>query len=72
MFPVRIGTRSRWFLLEVENLFPDRFRDRKDGGGASVSALDLLKTSVYSWYSSGIAERSIFLEMVLDLACIVE
>ena len=26
----------------------------------SVSALDLLKTSVYSWYSSGIEERSIF------------
>ena len=24
MFPVRIGTKSRWFLLEVENLFPDR------------------------------------------------
>jgi len=34
--------------------------------------LDLLKTSAYSWYSSGIAERSIFLEMVVDLACIVE
>ena len=38
----------------------------------SVSALDLLKTLAYSWYSSGIAERSIFLEMVVDLACIVE
>jgi len=34
--------------------------------------LDLLKTSAYSWYSSGIAERSIFSEMVVDLACIVE
>jgi len=27
---------------------------------------------VYSWYSSGIAERSIFSEIVVDLACIVE
>jgi len=34
--------------------------------------LDLLKTLVYSWYSSGIAERSIFSEIVVDLACIVE
>jgi len=32
----------------------------------------LSKTSAYSWYSSGIAERSIFSEMVVDLACIVE
>jgi len=38
----------------------------------SVSALDLLKTSAYSWYSSGIVERSISLKMVVDLACIVE
>jgi len=38
----------------------------------SVSALDLLKTSVYSCYSSGIVKRSIFSEMVVDLACIVE
>ena len=38
----------------------------------SVSALDLLKTLAYSWYSSGIEERSIFSEMVVDLACIVE
>ena len=38
----------------------------------SVSALDLLKTSAYSWYSSGIAERSIFSEIVVDLVCIVE
>ena len=38
----------------------------------SISALDLLKTLAYSWYSSGIAERSIFLETVVDLACIVE
>ena len=34
--------------------------------------MDLLKTSVYSWYSSGIAERLIFSEMVVDLACNVE
>jgi len=34
--------------------------------------LDLLKTLAYSWYSSGIAERSIFSEIVVDLACIVE
>jgi len=27
---------------------------------------------VYSWYSSGIEERSIFSEMVVDLACIIE
>jgi len=38
----------------------------------SVSALDLLKTSAYSWYSSGMAERSIFSEMVVDLACIMD
>ena len=29
--------------------------------GVSVSALDLLKTLAYSWYSSGMAERLIFL-----------
>jgi len=34
--------------------------------------LDLLKTLAYLWYSSGIAERLIFLEMVVDLACTVE
>ena len=33
---------------------------------------DWAETSAYSWYSSGIAERSIFSEMVVDLACIVE
>jgi len=38
----------------------------------SASALDLLKTLVYSWYSSGTEERSIFLEIVMDLAYIVE
>ena len=40
--------------------------------GVSVSALDLLKTLAYSWYSSGIVERSIFSETMVDLACIVE
>jgi len=34
--------------------------------------LDLLKTSAYLWYSSGIAERLIFSEMVVDLTYIVE
>jgi len=34
--------------------------------------LDLLKTLAYSWYSSRIEERSIFLEIMVDLACIVE
>ena len=34
--------------------------------------MDLLKTSAYSWYSSGIVERSIFSEMVVDLAYNVE
>jgi len=34
--------------------------------------LDLLKTLAYSWYSPGIAERSIFSETVVDLACIVK
>ena len=34
--------------------------------------MDLLKTLAYSWYSSRIAERSIFSETVVDLACIVE
>jgi len=38
----------------------------------SVSALNLLKTLVYSWYSSGTKERSIFLEIVMDLTYIVE
>ena len=38
----------------------------------SISALDLLKTLAYSWYSSRIAERSIFSETVVDLVCIVE
>ena len=33
---------------------------------------DWAETSAYSWYSSRIAERSIFSEMVVDLACIVE
>ena len=34
--------------------------------------MDLLKTLAYSWYSPGIAERSIFSETVVDLACIVK
>ena len=34
----------------------------------SVSALDLLKTLAYLWYSSGMEERSMFSEMVVDLA----
>ena len=34
--------------------------------------MDLLKTSAYSWYSFRIAERLIFSEMVVDLACNVE
>ena len=34
----------------------------------SVSALDLLKTSAYSWYPSGTEERLIFLEIAVDLA----
>jgi len=38
----------------------------------SVSALNLLKTSAYSWYFSRIEERSIFLKMVVDVAYIVE
>jgi len=38
----------------------------------SVSALNLLKTSAYSWYFSRIKERSIFLKMVVDVAYIVE
>jgi len=38
----------------------------------SISALDLLKTLVYLWYSSGTKERLIFLEMVVDLAYTVE
>jgi len=38
----------------------------------SLSALDLLKTLAYLWYSSGTEERSIFLKMVVDLAYIVE
>ena len=38
----------------------------------SVSALDLLKTSAYSWYSSEMDKRSIFSEIVVDLVCIVE
>jgi len=33
-----------------------------------VSTLDLLKTLAYSWYSSGIEERLIFSEIVVDLA----
>jgi len=35
----------------------------------SVSALDLLKTSTYLWYSFGMEERLIFLKRVVDLAC---
>ena len=38
----------------------------------SVSALDLLKTLAYSWYSFRIEERSVFSEIVVDLACIVK
>ena len=38
----------------------------------SVFALDLLKTSVYSWYSFRMEKRSIFSEMVVDLACIMK
>ena len=38
----------------------------------SVSALDLLKTSAYSCYSSGIEERLIFSEMAVDLAYTVK
>jgi len=38
----------------------------------SLSALDLLKTLASLWYSSGTEERSIFLEMVVDLAYIVK
>ena len=34
--------------------------------------MDLLKTSACLWYSSGMEKRSIFSEMVVDLACIVE
>ena len=38
----------------------------------SVSALDLLKILAYLWYSFRTAERLVFSEMVVDLACIVE
>ena len=44
MFPVRIWTRSRWFLLENENLFPDRFGGCKDGGeGSECFCFELAK-----------------------------
>jgi len=38
----------------------------------SISALDLLNTSVYPWYSFRTEKRSIFSEIVVELAYIVK
>ena len=38
----------------------------------SISALDLLNTLVYSWYSFRTEKRSIFSEIVVELAYIVK